>query len=196
MKFLQKTNDRRDRRPYYAIFVVWNISYATAKTLACERARGEHLIIQLLWATVIHKFTVLSTQSMSSPSRKRGRGSSGRFHLVVFVYGVNQENKETGGVQDGGKLLHKPSPSFEKLLGRVTFRILSNINHGAYLWKHLERLKIIGLMVVVLMVFFLCVELALVLLGVVLSSGMGMEFRDKLCSIVPGKWNVGSIVSR
>ena len=35
---------------------------------------------------------------MSSPSRKRGRGSSGRFHLVVFVYGVNQENKETGGV--------------------------------------------------------------------------------------------------
>ena len=46
------------------------------------------------------------------------------------------------------------------------------------------------------MVFFPCVELALVLLGVVLSSGMGMEFRDKLRSIVPGKWNVGSIVSR
>ena len=60
-------------------------------------AREEHLTIQLLWATVIHTFIVLSTQS---PYRKSGRGVTAKFHLVVFVYRVNQENKDSGRVQD------------------------------------------------------------------------------------------------
>ena len=41
----------------------------------------------------------LYTQSMSSSSSKSGRGVSARFHLAVFVYGVNQEKKEAKGVQ-------------------------------------------------------------------------------------------------
>ena len=44
-------------------------------------------------------------------------GVSPRFHLVVFMFGVKQETYETGGA----------------LLGRFTFRILSNINDGAAL---------------------------------------------------------------
>ena len=53
-------------------------------------------------------------------------------------------------------------------MGRVTFRILSNINDGASLQKYVECLVIIGIMVVVLMVFFTCGELVLVIWGVVL----------------------------
>ena len=62
-----------------------------------------------------------------------------------------------------GKLLRKPSSSFEKLLDGVTFRILSNIKGGASLRKYVERLEMIRLMVVKLMVFFLCGELVLVI---------------------------------
>ena len=42
----------------------------------------------------------LSTQRMSYPSKKWGCGVNSRFHLVVFVIGLNQENWETGGAQD------------------------------------------------------------------------------------------------
>ena len=45
------------------------------------------------------------------------------------------------------------------------------------------------------MVFFTCGELALVLLRVFLSSGMVVEFRDKLRSIVPGNRNVCRVAS-
>ena len=60
-------------------------------------ARGEYLIIQLLWATdrlLFARFLVLSMHChcMNSPSTNGKRGVSTRFHLVVFVYGVNQEN--------------------------------------------------------------------------------------------------------
>ena len=86
-------------------FLVWSPSYASAKTL-----RREHLIIHMLCATVIHTFIVLSTQSTSSLSRKWGRGVTARFHLVVFVYGVNQENNKAGGVQDSQHQWWKASP--------------------------------------------------------------------------------------
>ena len=52
------------------------------------------------WPTIVPKFLALSTHWMSSPPRKLGRGVCPRFYLVVFVYGVNQENYNTGGVQD------------------------------------------------------------------------------------------------
>ena len=56
---------------------------------------------------------------------------------------------------NGGELLRRPS-SYRKLLGRVAFRTLLDINDGAPLWKYVERLEVIGLMVVILMVFFSC----------------------------------------
>ena len=42
--------------------------------------------------TISHTFFALSTNRMSSPSRKWGRGVNPRFYLLVFVFGVNQEN--------------------------------------------------------------------------------------------------------
>ena len=48
MKFLLKTNDGRERRPNFTIFVVWSADYASAKNPV---ARGERLIIQILRAT-------------------------------------------------------------------------------------------------------------------------------------------------
>ena len=58
------------------------------------------------------------------------------------VNGENQKNQETGEYKipntNGGKLLHRFSSSYRKLLDRVTFRILSNINDGAPLRTYLE----------------------------------------------------------
>ena len=41
---------------------------------------------------------------------------------------------------NGGKLLCRFSSRYRKLLDRVAFRILSNINDGAPLRKYVERL--------------------------------------------------------
>ena len=66
---------------------------------------------------------------------------SPRFYLVVIEFGVNQENQEAGGSKiplcntSGGELLLRPSLSYNKLLGRVAFRILSSIYDGALLRK-------------------------------------------------------------
>ena len=60
---------------------------------------------------------------------------SPRFHLVVFMFGVNQNYLEVKGVQDFFVYLKwwKASLSYNKLLERVAFRILSNMNDGALL---------------------------------------------------------------
>ena len=97
VNFSYKTNDGRDKRSNYAIFVVLQFEVLVMLQVKPCSAREEHLTIQLLWATVIHTFIVLSTQS---PYRKSGRGVTAKFHLVVFVYRVNQENKDSGRVQD------------------------------------------------------------------------------------------------
>ena len=52
------------------------------------------------WPTIIHVFLALSTQWMSFPSSKLGRMVNPRFHLVVFVFGVNQLK---GGLEGGGR---------------------------------------------------------------------------------------------
>ena len=56
------------------------------------------------------------------------------FHLVAFELGLNQE--DWGGESkipntNGGEVLCRPSDSYRKLLDRLAFRILSNINDEA-----------------------------------------------------------------
>ena len=69
----------------------------------------------------------LSTQRMSYPSRKWGCGVSPRFHLALFVIGVNQEKWEAGRVQDyqhqWWKTLLRPSSNYKKLVDKVAFSI-------------------------------------------------------------------------
>ena len=130
-------------------------------------------------STTIHMFLALSTQWMSSVSRKWGSVVRLWFHLVVFVLGVIQENWGAGESEipntNGGELLHRPSNSYRKLLDRVAFRILSNINGEAPQWKDVECLYVTGLMMAMLMVFFTCDKLGLVLCGVgpILRNGCG-----------------------
>ena len=61
---------------------------------------------------------------------------SQRFHLVIFVFGLYQENKGKSKIPlfnpRGGKLLDRPS-SNNKLLGRAAFRVLTNIHDGVLL---------------------------------------------------------------
>ena len=94
-------------------------------------ARGEshHPAFAGKWSTIIRNFIALSTHChWSSPSRKWERGVSLRFHLVVFVHGVSQENQEAeeSKIRNtiGGKLLRRPSPMYKKLLGIVAFGII------------------------------------------------------------------------
>ena len=99
----------------------------------------------LIWATIIHTcFLALYTQQISSPVRKCVCRVSPRFHLVVFVIGVNQSIGKQGEYKipsiNGGKLFRRFSSSYRKLLDRVAFRILSNINDGATLRKYVEPL--------------------------------------------------------
>ena len=86
---------------------------------------------------VLYIFVLGVTQG----SRKRGRGVSPKFHLVAFVFRVNQENKE---VEEGPRFpcvtpvvesSWDLSSSYNKLLDRVAFKILSNIYDGALLRK-------------------------------------------------------------
>lgn len=85
---------------------------------------------------------------------------------------------------NGGKLLRKSSSSFEKLLERVTFTILSNINDGASLRKYVGHLGITGLMVVVLIIFFTCGKLVLELSYFKVWL---WDLGTNLCGIAPGK---------
>ena len=149
----------------------------------------EHLIIHL-YGQLFVRFLALSTQQMSSPSRKCVCGVSPRLYLVVFVFGVNQKNYKAGRKYktpniNGGKLLRGFSSSYGKLLDSVTFRILSNINDGATLRKYVERLQMIALMMVILMVFYTYGELILRGVDPILGNGQKHPpkvFFTKRCS--------------
>ena len=58
--------------------------------------------------------------------------------FILLLFGVNQERQGETEIPlyspSGGKLLLRPSSSYD-LLGRVTFRILSNIYDEAFSWK-------------------------------------------------------------
>ena len=85
---------------------------------------------------------------------------------------------------NGGKLLCRFSSRYRKLLDRVAFRILSNINDGAPLRKYVERFQMIGLMVITLMVFYTCGELVLRRVGPTLRNGenqLSEVFHEKRC---------------
>ena len=108
------------------------------------REASHHPVFKGNRSTIIHTFLALSTQWMSCPSRKWGRGVSLWFHLVAFVLGVNQENWGAGESRipnsNGGQPLCRPSNSYRKLLDRVAFRILSNINDEAPQRKYVAHL--------------------------------------------------------
>ena len=89
-ELMLKTNDGRNRRPIFAVSVVWSASYA----LVCESARGasHHLAFMGSHLAVSHTLLALPTQWTSSPSKKWGLGVSPRLHLIVSVSDVNQAN--------------------------------------------------------------------------------------------------------
>ena len=89
-ELMLKTNDGRNRRPIFAVSVVWSASYA----LVCESARGasHHLAFMGSHLAVSHTLLALPTQWTSSPSKKWGLGVSPRLHLIVSVSDVNQVN--------------------------------------------------------------------------------------------------------
>ena len=72
---------------------LWESSWLLLR-LNSRSARGafHHPALIGSCPTISHMYFALPTKWMSSPSRKWGRGVSPRFHILVFVFGVNQEN--------------------------------------------------------------------------------------------------------
>ena len=75
VNFFVKTNDGRDRRLTFAIAVVWSVSNVLVESLE-HREASHHPVFMGNRPTIIHTFLALSTQWMSSPSRKWGHGVS------------------------------------------------------------------------------------------------------------------------
>ena len=59
MDFLLKTNYGRDRRPNYAIFLVWSASYASAETLRCEESMSSYSFFEQLTDYYSHVFSLI-----------------------------------------------------------------------------------------------------------------------------------------
>ena len=139
---------------------------------------------------------------------------------MVWIKRINRQRESKIPNTSGGRLLRRTSASYKMLLSRVTFGIqtlakswtarrashqpafmdswvsygvLSSINGDRYtVWKYVELLKMIELMVVMLMVLF-----RLKWVGAAVSSmwnwsyskGCVWNLWTKLCRTVPGKWN-------
>ena len=89
--------------------------------LKSRRARGafHHPAFLGSCPTISHTLFAFSTKWISSPSRKWGRGVSPRFHILVFVFSVNQV-----------------TPVMETFTSdSVTFKTPSNVSNGALLQK-------------------------------------------------------------
>ena len=113
------------------VILFWGLWKCLLLRLKSQSA-GKHLTIQLLWATARLLVTRLSLIYQ-------------RSRWVFLVTSVNQENRRQGEPKiplynsSGGNILLRPSSSHNKFLGRVAFRILSNIlskmHNGALLSK-------------------------------------------------------------
>ena len=64
------------------------------------RGTSYHPAFMVNCATIIHMFLALFIKWMNCPSRKLRYGASRRFHLVVFMFCVNEEKWGTRGVED------------------------------------------------------------------------------------------------
>ena len=102
--------------------------------------------MQLLWATarlsitrvsliyLIGKFFIFSFLVLLKKMRMRDEFKISSCYFCQRIR-RQRESKITLCNASGGKFLLRPSSSYNKLLGRIAFRILSNIHDGAFLGK-------------------------------------------------------------
>ena len=153
-----------ERRPNFATFVVWSANYVLAKFLRREGSISSCSFYGQLAGYYSHVFSLIHPMDEFSFQGMRTWGQSKISSCSLCVWCKSREMR--GGRSprfiNGRELLLRPS-SYRKLLDRVAFRILSNINDGVPLWMYVERLWVIGLMMVMLMVFFTYDELVPIL---------------------------------
>ena len=113
MNILKKTIFRDLRLYFLDWFFVSKICLLLPLKSWSARGPSHHPTFMGYCQTISYMFLVLSTQWMTSPSRKRGCGVSPRFHLFVFVFEVNQEKEEEGEFK-----MPLCNPSGKKLLLR------------------------------------------------------------------------------
>ena len=99
----------------------------------------------LIWATIIHTFFSLIHPVDELSFKEMNVWSQPKISsCCLCVWCKSKELKRQGEYKipntNGGKLLRRFSSSYRKLLETVAFRILSNINDGSPLQKHVERL--------------------------------------------------------
>ena len=122
------------------------ISALAASAKIPECVRGGHLAMQIFWTTarllvtrvsliyLVDMFFIFSFLVLLKAMRTRGEFKNSPCYFCHRIR-WQWESKITLCNPSGGKLLLRLSLSYNKLLGRIAFRILSNIHGGALLGK-------------------------------------------------------------
>ena len=96
-------------------------------------SRGEHLTIQLLWATARLLVTLFQSYLPSGWISLKEMRAWDQYKISSYCSYIWWESRESRG--RGSLRFPCVTPVVETSSDRVTFRIPSNINDGAPLWK-------------------------------------------------------------
>ena len=118
-----------ERRPNFAVFVVWSASYIQAESLERKGSISSCSFSGQLPDYYSHIFSLIHSADESSFKEMKTWDQSKISSCCLCVWCKSREIKWQGEskITNGGELLRKPS-SYRKLLDRAAFRILSNIN--------------------------------------------------------------------
>ena len=84
--------NKRNKSVGHQILVEWSCILLRLKSrIARGASYGYHPAFMGSWPNISHTFSALSSRWMNL-FRKWGHGVSTRFHRIVLVFGVNQEN--------------------------------------------------------------------------------------------------------
>ena len=124
-----------DRKPNYFIFLEWSALIAVGWWWRVAESCLVPAEVRLKFFSLVYRdITTLHAYV----------GSAQDFILLslylVLIKRIRRQGEYKIPNINGGKLLRRFSSSYRKLLDRVIFRILSNINGGATLRKYVERL--------------------------------------------------------
>ena len=132
MNVLLKTNNGKDRRPNFAIFVAWSASYALAESMECEGNISSSRFYEQLADYYSYVFSLIHPVDEFSFEEMRtwGRSKISSYCLCIWCKSREMGGRGSPRFNNGGELLCRPS-SYRKLLNRVVFRILPKINDRA-----------------------------------------------------------------
>ena len=123
--------------------VLTSVLVASAKISECKgslspsRFYGQLLITRISLIYLVDGFLIFSLLFLHKEMRRSDESPITSCFFCVWCKSREKEVEFKIPLcnPSGGELLIRPSSSYNKLLGRVAFRILSNIHDGFFLWN-------------------------------------------------------------